>query len=105
MKHNYFWIVKYKNACSKYFIAVRGLLCPDVREALPLSLSRLSGYTHCYTQQSTNEWRDECNICGGLVAKTNYEEGLCMTPTPEVDPNSDQSVYTLPQSELLINRE
>ena len=38
-----------------------------------------------------------------VVEKTKYEEGLCMTATPEVDPNGDQSVYTLPRSELLIN--
>ena len=39
-----------------------------------------------------------------VVEKAKYEEGLCMTATPEVDPNGDQSVYTLPRSELLINR-
>ena len=38
-----------------------------------------------------------------VVEKAKYEEGLCMTATREVDPNGDQSVYTLPRSELLIN--
>ena len=38
-----------------------------------------------------------------VVEKAKYEEGLCMTATREVDPNGEQSVYTLPRSELLIN--
>ena len=38
-----------------------------------------------------------------VINKTLYEKGLCMTATREVDPNGDQSVYTLSRSELLIN--
>jgi len=38
-----------------------------------------------------------------VVEKAKYEDGLCMTATREVDPNGDQSVYTLPRSELIIN--
>ena len=38
-----------------------------------------------------------------VVEKEMYKDGLCITATPEVDPKGNQSVYILPESELLIN--
>ena len=38
-----------------------------------------------------------------LVETERYKEGLCMTVTPEVDPDGNQNVWTLPDSALQLD--
>ena len=94
----------------------------DVKDHMYLRLKVTRKIAKGETKQNETKlriffWPDtgNCSVSGQLsngvmrmnttfvMEKAKYKEGLCMTATPEVDPNGDQSVYTLPRSELLIN--
>ena len=38
-----------------------------------------------------------------IVETAKYKDGLCMTATRDIDPNGNQSVWTLPPSKLQFN--